>query len=90
MFGVLHDHAAPRVDRTRGGDADADDAPPELSDGAVHGAARKAASQARRIAAGPSATGVRLLTWADSRAIVDHDGRANVRAADVERENGSC
>jgi hypothetical protein len=85
----LDDQPAPRVDGARSADADADDGISALGRSPFQGGAqrRPARVKDRRRTVGyrRSAPGLR-----DSRSIVEHDGRSDVRAADVEGEYGSC
>ena len=85
----LQDHSAPRIEWSGSADADADDPIAALSRRVAESGAQRCLAipqdRGRTIGHGRQAPGL-----GDSRPIVEHDGRANVRAADVEREDRSC
>jgi hypothetical protein len=85
--GRLHDHATPRIDRTGAGDPYRHDRIADLDGSGVTGRRQRlrAGTEYRR---GSVRHGRVPLSASNPRAIVGHDSRAYLRAADVEREYG--
>jgi site-specific DNA-cytosine methylase len=85
----LDDDSTPGVYRARGADANADYGLPNVRRRLFQGGAQRslAGAQDRRWALGHRRSAPDL---GDSRSIVNYDGSANVRAAEVEREYGTC
>ena len=85
----LHNEPAPRIDRTGAGDADADNRLTDPLRSAIPGDGQGfgAGTENRRGAGGH---GRGALGARDPRSVIDDNGRANLRAAYVERENRPC